>query len=172
MRLPLLAVCLALGAVIAAPSSAQSPANAPKRKPGAWEMKLAMAELGGLTQTLQMCVGANTDDDLLQQNGRKSNCSSQHWQRDGDRISFSAVCQVEGSTANIRGSFSGDFDNRYSGELHSTYTPPLQGMATMTVRHEGRWLGPCAAGQRAGDVVMQGVGGVNVEQLLKGLPRR
>lgn len=170
-RLPSLS-CAALAALLAAPAVADTPQDMPRRKPGLWEMKTTLVEMGGLTQMLQMCVGANTDDLLYQRGSKQGGCEQQSWRRDGDRSSFSAVCRIEGSTANIRGSFSGDFTTRYSGELYSTYNPPLQGMASMTMRQDSRWLGDCQPGQKPGDIVRQGVGGIDIEAMMKNMQRR
>lgn len=164
--------CLALLLLATAPAFAEPPKDMPRRKPGLWEMKTSMAELGGLTQTMQMCVGADTDNLLYQRGSKQGGCQQQNWRQEGERSSFSAVCQVEGSTANIRGSFSGDFNTAYSGELHGTYSPPLQGLASMTMRQDARWLGECQPGQKPGDIVRQGVGGINIDAMMKNMQRR
>ncbi|ANQ83261.1 hypothetical protein dqs_0178 [Azoarcus olearius] len=162
----------ALAALVAAPTLAEPPADMPRRKPGLWEMKTTLVELGGLTQMLQMCVGPNTDDILYQRGGKQGGCEQQTWRREGERSTFSAVCRIEGSLANLRGSFTGDFTTRYSGELYSTYNPPLQGMASMTMRQDSRWLGECQPGQKPGDIVRQGVGGIDLDAMMKGMQRR
>jgi hypothetical protein len=149
-------------------SLAEMPADMPKRKPGLWEMKTSMAEMGGIGQTFNMCVGPQTDNLIAQQD--RGECAQKSYRRDGDRILFKAVCKVEGSTATIEGVFSGDFVNRYSGEIRSTYAPPLQGMKSMTMKQDARWLGACRQGQKPGDVMMQGMNGINVEELMKNMP--
>ncbi|MBR0567356.1 DUF3617 family protein [Azoarcus sp. L1K30] len=170
MRIPSLPLaCFLLSVASVGPCLAETPSDLPKRKPGLWEMKTTMVEMGGMGQTLSMCVGAQTDDLLVQQGDEQ--CSQKSYRRNGDRIVFNAVCQTEGSTAKIEGSFSGDFVNRYSGEVRSTYTPPLQGMKTMTLKQEARWTGACKPGQKPGDVVMQGMNGINIEEMMKNMPQ-
>lgn len=172
MSRPFALACFTLAALVAAPAFAELPKEMPRRKPGLWEMKTSMAELGGITQTMQMCVGADTDNLLYQRGSKQGGCQQQEWRQEGGRSTFSAICQVEGSTANIRGSFSGDFNSAYRGELYSTYSPPLQGLASMTMQQDARWLGDCQPGQKPGDIVRQGVGGINLDAMMKNMQRR
>lgn len=170
MRRPITFTLLAAFALTA--SAADMPRDMPKRKTGLWEMKTSIVEMGGITQTFEMCVGADTDNLLYQKGQTDKNCERQDWKRSGNGVDFSAVCRVEGSTATLNGRFQGDFDSAYSGELLTSYSPPLQGIASATMKQEARWTGPCKAGQKPGDVVMKGVSGINVEQLMKNMQRR
>lgn len=68
--------CAALAALLATPVMADIPQDMPRRKPGLWEMKTTLVEMGGLTQMLQMCVGANTDDLLYQRGSKQAAASS------------------------------------------------------------------------------------------------
>jgi hypothetical protein len=69
--------------------------------------------------------------------------------------------------------FSGKFDSAYKGDIKSTYDPPMHGMRESSSTLEAKWLGPCGAGQKAGDIVMPGMpggmpGGMpNMEELMK-----
>jgi len=77
---------------------------------------------------------------------------------------------VDGSRAQIAGVFTGDFAKHYAGEVRTTYTPPLEGMATTHLKMEARWIGPCQPGQQPGDVVMTGmtgIGNMNFEDLVE-----
>lgn len=175
MRSPHLVLVLTLLAT-AATAGAASP-ELPKRKAGLWEMKTAVMEMGGAGPQMQMCVGENSDALLAQPGGEAaSHCTHQNVSREGNRVTVDAVCAAEGHTATVHGVFTGDFDTHYSGEIHTTYDPPLQGMASATMKQEGRWLGPCKAGQKPGDVSIQGIPGMgggsfNVNEMMKNMRR-
>ncbi len=81
-------------------------------------------------------------------------CKADKVTRNGDKLVVDATCQVRRSTSKTHAVISGQFDSAYKIESKSTYTPPLgnegQGHATL----EGKWTGPCPAGQRPGDLVM------------------
>jgi len=69
------------------------------------------------------------------------------------------VCQVEGSTATTRGVFTGDFATSYKGDMTTTFAPPMHGMAESRMSFQARLTGPCAPGQKPGDVAVQGIPG-------------
>jgi hypothetical protein len=35
---------------------------------------------------------------------------------------------------------------------------------------EAKWLGPCKPGQKPGDVIMPGMGSMNINEMMKNLP--
>ena len=70
-----------------------------------------------------------------------------------------SVCQMEGTTATSRGVFSGDFTSAYKGEMVTKFSPPLHGMAESKMSFQARLTGPCAPGQKPGDVAVDGMPG-------------
>lgn len=160
---------LALSTTFACTAGAQ---DMPQRDPGLWEMKTALAEMGGMGMNLQTCVDDSVDD--LLPADPDADCDEESYRRDGDRIVFAATCRADGSVAKISGAFTGDFAREYRGEIHTTYTPPLQGMARSTMTVEARWVGACKPGQKAGDVTMMGMSGmgsINLEEIMKNMPQ-
>jgi hypothetical protein len=155
------------------PALAQTAVDLPKRDAGLWEMKTSMAELGGMGMSFQVCLDDSIDD-LFTSPEDDMNCSEKSYWRDGGTVHFKATCTVEGSTARVNGRFSGEFRRSYSGEVHTTYSPPLQGMNTTTLGVQARWLSACRAGQKPGDVEMMGMpgmGNINLDALMKNLPQ-
>jgi len=167
-----LAVALTCTALLPAVArAADSLQNLPKLAPGLWEMKSTIAEMGGLGQSLQICIGEDGGDLAAQAAKASGECSRRDVSRNGSQIVLNAICPVEGSTATVHATFSGDFSSHFTGDVRSTYSPPMHGLASTTMQQEARRLGPCAAGQKAGEVVRQGIYGINVDELLKKLPR-
>lgn len=166
MRIALtLALALAGGTCLA-----QNSADLPKRKAGLWEIKTGSPEMGGMVPTIQQCIDDRSDD-LLAQQATEADCAKSSARRQGERLVVEAECTVDGTRATMKGHFTGDFDRAYRGEMHTTYEPPLHGMRSVTMTYEGRWLGPCKPGQRPGDVFMPGMGGFNMEEMMKNMPR-
>ena len=134
---------------------AQAPApESPKRKSGLWEIKNVRSE--DKAWVVKMCVDQATDDALLHLNGpaRKESCKADKVQRSGDQTTVDAVCTQSRSTATTHAVITGKFDSAYKVETKSTYDPPLRGKAEGTTTLEARWLGPCGADQKPGDVVL------------------
>lgn len=147
----------------------------PKRQPGLWEMKTSVAEMGGMGMTLQTCVDDTTDELMARQANEPEDCEKRDYRRDGDRVTFEAICKTDGSTVHVKGVFTGNFTKAYRGEIRSTYTPPIQGMASSTMTMEGRWLSACKPGQQPGDTQMMGmpgIGNINIQEIMKNIPKK
>lgn len=166
-------VTVALLVAATATLAAGLPADVPKRKPGLWEMKTSMPEMGGMGQSLQICVGDKTDELLAERGDHNADCKQKSYRKEGDRVVFDSVCKMGGTTATTRGVFNGNFVDSYRGEIRTTYAPPLEGMAQSTMTQEARWIGPCRPGQKPGDVMMEGMRGMpgmNLDDMMKNMP--
>lgn len=133
--------------------------DAPRRKSGLWEISMSSPQMPAPMVSRQ-CVDEKTDD-MGKSAGRggPEKCSKQSMRREGGSIIVESVCQVEGSTATSRGVFSGDFNSSYKGEMTTRFTPPLHGTAESKMNFQARLTGPCAPGQKPGDVAVQGMSG-------------
>ncbi len=141
----------------------------PRRQPGLWEHRMQMSTTGNFTHAMQVCTDDKLDD-LARQQGASS-CTKQSIRREGDRVLIDSVCQSGGSTVTTHGSFSGDFSTHFVGQTTTTFSPPLNGMSKTTMRMDARRLGPCKAGQKPGDMMMQGLpGGINLNDMMKNMP--
>ena len=157
--LPLIVLVLA--------ASVASAADMPKRKPGLWEITMQMDGMPNMG-AIQHCIDASTDNLLQQQAGKqKPDCSVMDVKPSGNKVTIRTVCKVEGSTATTDGVFEGAFDSNYKGTMKTRFTPPLQGMSESNTTQQARWLGPCKAGQKPGDVIMPNMGGFNANEMMK-----
>ncbi len=166
MRFILALLILAFAAI-----SYAAPNNMPKRKPGLWEIKMQSPEME-MAMISQHCIDEKTDN-LLQQQGRAQSsqkCSNSSVRKEGDKIIVESECQYEGRTARTKAVFSGDFSQHYRGEIHTTYTPPLHNIKSSTQTFKGKWLGACKPGQKPGDVVIPGMGSMNLNEMMKNIP--
>jgi hypothetical protein len=146
--------------------------DAPKRKPGLWQQTVTTTGLAVPPQSMSMCTDEKTDDLMASRAGQSQECQQQSIRRDGGAFVVDAVCRSANTTIRTHGRFSGDFATRYSGELRSTFEPPMQGMKEMAQKIDARWLGPCKPGQKPGDVVMEGMGGMNMNEMMNADPRK
>ncbi|HEY8068742.1 MAG TPA: DUF3617 family protein [Burkholderiales bacterium] len=149
----LLLLVLSLGA---ASALAQ---DAPRRKSGLWEISMSMAQMPAPMVSRQ-CVDEKTDDfGSRPPRGGAQKCSRQSVRREGGSVIVESVCQIEGSTATSRGVFTGDFGTAYKGEMTTKFSPPMHGMAESKMSFQAHLTGPCAPGQKPGDIAVQGMPG-------------
>ena len=146
----------------------------PPRKPGLWEMQVG--EVGDKTppQVMQQCIDAATDAAMrdMGQGMGKEMCSRQDMRNDGPRIVVDSVCKMGPNTITTHSVMTGDFGSSYKMEMNSRYSPPLAGRTEANTLIESRWVGPCKAGQRPGDMVMGNGMKMNVLDMMKGAPKK
>lgn len=157
---------LALLLATALAATAQA-ADLPKRKPGLWEINVR-ADGAPAMGAIQQCIDRNSDN-LMQQSAKeqKPECSVMDVKPSGNRVTIHAVCRVEGSTATTDGVFEGSFESSYKGSVKTRFNPPYRGMSESNMSQEARWIGPCLAGQKPGDVIMPGMGSINMNDMMK-----
>lgn len=164
-RLPALPILSLV--ILGLAAGAVSAADMPKRKPGLWEITMQMDGMPNMG-AIQQCIDASTDNLLQQQAGKqKPDCSVMDVKPSGNKVTIHTVCKIEGSTATTDGVFEGAFDSNYKGTMKTRFSPPLQGMSESNTTQQARWLGPCKAGQKPGDVIMPNMGGFNVNDMMK-----
>ena len=130
--------------------------DAPRRKSGLWEISMSSPQMPAPMVSKQ-CVDQKTDDLAKRPSRGAEKCTKQSVRREGGSVIVESVCQMEGTTATSRGVFSGDFTSSYKGEMVTKFSPPLHGMAESRMNFQARHAGPCAPGQKPGDVVVEGM---------------
>jgi hypothetical protein len=158
--------------ITASTTFAASP-DMPRRKSGLWEITISNNGAKG-GQAMQQCIDEKTDD-LTKNNmvgTEKQSCTKNEIRREGNKTITESVCKMSGSTATTRGVFTGQFDSNYQADIKSTYEPPLHGMKESASTIEAKWLGPCKPGQKAGDISMPGMPNINLNDMMKNMPKR
>lgn len=153
--------------LLAAAAAANAHAfDAPKRKPGLWQIENKMSNMPAGMGPIKQCIDEKTDN-FYQQLGEqhKDKCSVMDMKNVGDKIVVRSVCKMGGSTATTDATFSGRFDSEYRGDIRVKYDPPVHGMSEATMTLSAKWLGPCEAGQKPGDLIMPNGMKINPQQM-------
>lgn len=163
---PLAPAALAAVALLAAALCAPASVDAhPKRRAGLWEVRSTNADSLGLPPT-RFCVGERTDSErahLDRSPGPRGSCSLGEFVRSGDAWVAESVCREGKSTVTSRAVASGDFENEY--RIDTIVQHAAAGARPREDREAvvARWLGPCEPGQRPGDLVVPGMGTLNMD---------
>jgi hypothetical protein len=128
----------------------------PKRKSGLWEITRTTTRTDDKPNKDTLCADEKADNALWQlaEGARKEVCKADKVSRNGDKLVVDATCRVHDSTSKTHAVISGKFDSAYKIESKSSWEPPLGSMAQGHATIEGKWVGPCPAGQRPGDLIM------------------
>ena len=155
----------AIGLLATTPAIAQ---ELPTRKAGLWEMKLG-AGMGGSGQAIQHCTDAATDKALNASAlaAGEQECAKRDIKKTAGGMTVDSTCTISGRTVTTHMEIVGSFDSAYTMKVSSEAGGPLPpGMpAQMTITMEAKWLGPCKADQKPGDMIMPGGLKINVQNL-------
>jgi hypothetical protein len=139
-----------------------SGAEFPARKAGLWEITIA----GAHAFTVRQCSDAATDEAMEQTVfGVAGDCAKRDVQKSGSMITVVSVCKSARKTMISHVVITGSLDSEYSMTL-TKQSPGRSGGPSMTL--SAKWLGPCGAGQRPGDVIMLNGTKFNILDLPKG----
>ena len=153
-----------LAVLALSPALAQAAEDLPSRKPGLWESSMKSSDSKMPGTVIKQCVDAETDKNALM--GVSNGMCDLKWQRlSADRIETETNCKMGPVAATGKGVITGDFNSSIrvetttttiaSGEAMPAGAPKLNiPSVTQTVVIEAKWLGPCEAGQKPGDLIM------------------
>jgi len=138
-----------------------SAVDLPTRKAGLWEIT---TDRSGHAMTMQQCVDAATDQAMQTRAGTapQRDCSKHDVQKSGNTTTIDAVCTVAGKTRSSHIVITGSFDSAYT----LTVTSQAEGQpAGQPVTLNAKWLGPCAADQKPGDMIMPNGMKMNIQNM-------
>jgi hypothetical protein len=164
--------------VLLVSSAAYAAMDIPARKAGLWQMTMNFEGGRIPQQSMKQCIDAATDKMMNSMGGQmsKESCSKQDMQRVGNTIVVDSVCKSPmGGTNVAHAVVTGDFNSAYTVKVESKQEggqarpgmPPGGGAMKMTI--DAKWLGPCAADQKPGDMIINGMK-MNVRDMPMGGP--
>jgi Protein of unknown function (DUF3617) len=136
-------------------------AELPNRKAGLWEIT---TDAGSQAMKIQQCIDAATDHAMQARGGAapQGDCSKRDVQKSGNTTTIDSVCTFGGKTRTSHVVITGSFDSEYT----MTVTGQAEGQpAGRTVTLSAKWLGPCAADQRPGDMIMPNGMKMNIQNM-------
>ncbi|MEP6866885.1 MAG: DUF3617 family protein [Novosphingobium sp.] len=142
----------------------------PHHKAGLWRNTMTIEGMQQPMPVTEMCMDAASEAKMsvLTKTLRDRRCASESLSRNLDgSMSFKSTCDMgAGGHKESTGTIVGDMTTNYKMSLDSKTTGAaslgMNGETKMTIASV--WLGPCAAGQKGGDVIMPGGKVVNMGQ--------
>jgi hypothetical protein len=92
-------------------------------------------------------------------------CPERDVQRSENSITINSTCAIGGKPATAHSVVTGSFDSAYTMTV-TTQSEEIPG-GKMIMTMEAKWLGPCAADQKPGDIVLGDGTKINIPELQK-----
>jgi len=142
-------------------------AELPSRKAGLWEVRTSIENRNGPSVTIQQCIDASTDQMMQSSAGplAQAACSRRDVQKSGDTTTIDSTCTLAGKAATAHAVIAGSFDSAYTMTV-TTESNALQG-GKMTMTMVAKWLGPCTADQKPGDMILGNGVKINILEMQK-----
>jgi hypothetical protein len=132
----------------------------PHRKPGLWRQTMVIEGMSQTMPTSELCADEASEAKmtLMSQQMSRGHCQAPQLTRNLDgSISFSNSCDMgpEGKMVST-GLISGDFNSSFKMVIDSTHTggPVAAANGDHKITMTSIGIGPCASGQKGGDVIM------------------
>ncbi len=110
--------------------------EAPKRKPGHWQITTVAGGMG--MTTIDACIGK---DDNIATPSESGDCSKPTVTEAGSEVIVDVVCKRAHGKQTMSTAFGGDFNSRYHGIMKMTFDPP-EGIKNTGVTIDGKYIGP------------------------------
>jgi hypothetical protein len=142
-------------------------AELPSRKPGLWQVKTSIGGSNVPAPVIKQCIDATTDQMMQSSAGpfAPAACPERDVQRSENSITIDSTCVLDGKPATAHAAITGSFDSAYTMMVTSQRPDISDGKMTMTI--DAKWLGPCAADQKPGDVIMSNGMKINIPETEK-----
>lgn len=165
MRAIVVGVCMGAMGVVATNGVAE---ELPVRKAGAWTVTV---NADGKSAISEQCIDAATDKKMQQigQGMMGGNCSKNEVKKTGGGYLIDSECTFGGSKMISKAEFKGDFGSSYEGTITAKFDPPFLGQSGSTTTMKAKFMGPCPAGKKPGDITTEGFT-MNINQMGQGFP--
>ena len=143
--------------------------DAPKRKPGLWEIVTTSDRSNTAARTVKMCTDEKTAGLFSQLGDRVSKgvCSKRDMQNQGSQIVTDSVCTIAKSQVTSHTVMTFDSPTSFTIEVHSHYEPALFGKSETNSTQVGKWVGECPSDMKAGDVLTPTGIKINLSSMLE-----
>jgi hypothetical protein len=152
--------------------AAASAQSFPKMKSGMWESVTKTDQPGGrpIPPSL-MCIDESVIEQMMKlgQGMAQGMCSKNESSISGNKVIGNVECKIANSTIRSTSVTTFNGDTSYRTETKSTYDPPLFGSKEASTVVEAKYVGPCKAGMKPGDISSNGVT-MNVLSASRGAP--
>ncbi|MBS0273675.1 MAG: DUF3617 family protein [Proteobacteria bacterium] len=150
---------IAASVVFAASAAQASPAEFPARRAGLWNVTVNMESAKLPAHTNKMCIDAATDAKLMKLGvaSKEADCTSMKVSGSGSVRIVDSVCHFNGGTQKNHVEIAYAGDSAYHMDMQSQFSPAIAGKTRSHIVQDAKWAGPCPAGMKPGDMMINGM---------------
>jgi hypothetical protein len=172
---PLMIACrnslfLAIAGVCAAGAALGAyAADLPVLKPGLWEVTRSTNQQSDKKRLTSMCLDDSVQAEMrdFSLNVAKDMCTQHERRVEGNKMTVKATCKLGATTMKTESVMVFSGNTAYHTEGKASYDPPFMNMTEATSVMDGKWTGPCKAGQVPGDIVTETGQTINMKAMMK-----
>ena len=168
-RSPVLAVSIAGLWFAAGATFDSSAADLPVLKSGLWEVTRVSTQQGAAKHLTTMCLDESVQAEMREfsMGVAKDMCTQNERRADGNRMTIKATCKLGPTTMKTESVMVFNGTTSYHTEGSASYDPPFMNLTEVKSTIDGKWVGPCKAGQVPGDVVTETGQTINMKAMMK-----
>ena len=143
---------------VSAATSVQA-SDFPARRAGLWNVTINMENAKLPPQTNKMCIDAASDAKLMKLGlaSKQADCTAMNISGSGNVRTVDSVCHFNGGTQKNHVQMTYVGDGAYHMDMRSQFSPPIAGKTESHIVQDAKWVGPCPAGMKPGDMMINGM---------------
>jgi hypothetical protein len=169
-----LQIAIAAAVLFGASATSAFSAEFPARRAGLWTVTVTMENMKIPPRTNKMCIDAASDAKLMNLGmaSKEANCTSMNVSGMGNTRVVDSICHMNGGEQknHIVMNYSGD--GAYHMDMHSQFAPPVAGHSESHITQDAKWIGPCPADMKPGDMLINGMKINMLDSVNHPMPRR
>ncbi len=118
------------------------------RRPGLWQVTVSFI-MPNAPVVGKICLDADIAKNMLKDIG----CERNVVDRNGSRIAIDAACNFNGRRFTTKALVTLTGDTAYHVDIAEHADPPIDGHSDEIITQDAKWLGPCPAGAKPGDMI-------------------
>ena len=146
-----------------------SSADPPVLKSGLWEVSRVNTQHGDKARLTMMCLDDSVQAEMreFRMGVAKEMCTENDQRVEGNRMTVKVSCKLGPTTMKTTSVMVFSGNTAYHTESTASYDPPFMNMSEAKSTIDGKWTGPCKAGQLPGDVVTETGETINMKAMMK-----
>lgn len=145
--------------LFAASATSVLAADFPSRRAGLWDVTVKMEGMDLPSRTNKMCLDAATDAKLMKLGvaTKEAKCDEMKVSGAGNVRIVDSMCHMNGGEqkSHIVMTYAGN--SAYHMEVRSQFSPPIMGHNQSHIMQDAKWVGPCPADMKPGDMMINGM---------------